>query len=331
MGRAIYTNNAVSQLAAPITTSSTSLSVSTGTGSVFPTITGADYFYATLVDAATSSILEIVKCTARTSDTLTIVRAQQNTTAHAYSIGDRIELRPTASGFGELLALAGGTLTGTLKEAPYANLASASTIDLNSVDSNNIALTGTTTVNTLTAPPAAGIRKTVRCTAAVPFASGILPGGAYTATAGDILNFRSTASAWELESYSLVSGKALISVSFATNAEAQVASISTKALTPANLAATLLGVGQTWQGVARNSGQSYTNDTGRTIAIAVYATSISSNNGFVYITVSGFQLTGTTGSTSGYNPAGCMAIIPPGATYSWTNGGVSGASVYELR
>ena len=89
----LFTNNAAATLASSITTSSTSLTVTTGQGALFPTITGSNIFYATLTDAATGLTIEIVKVTARSSDTFTIVRAQDNTTAHAYSAGDKVELR----------------------------------------------------------------------------------------------------------------------------------------------------------------------------------------------------------------------------------------------
>jgi len=89
----LFTNNAAATLASSITTSSTSLTVTTGQGTLFPTITGSNIFYVTLTDAATGNFIEIVKVTARSSDTMTIVRAQDNTSAHAYSAGDKVELR----------------------------------------------------------------------------------------------------------------------------------------------------------------------------------------------------------------------------------------------
>ena len=90
-------NNANATLAASITSSSTSITVTTGQGARFPTLSAGDYFYATLVD--TSNNLEIVKCTARSTDVLTVVRAQESTTARAYTTGDRIEIRLTAQTF----------------------------------------------------------------------------------------------------------------------------------------------------------------------------------------------------------------------------------------
>jgi len=110
-------NNAFATLAAGINSSATSITVTSGQGARFPTLSAGDYFYATLVD--TSNNLEIVKCTARSTDVLTVVRAQESTTARAYSTGDRIEIRITAQTFVDAagtdkLPLAGGTITGSL-------------------------------------------------------------------------------------------------------------------------------------------------------------------------------------------------------------------------
>lgn len=92
-------NNALSKLAANITSSATSLTVATGDGAKFPTLAANQYFMATLVKS--TGTFEIVKCTARSGDTLTIVRAQEGTTASAFTTADRIEHRLTA---GSLLA-----------------------------------------------------------------------------------------------------------------------------------------------------------------------------------------------------------------------------------
>lgn len=116
------TNNAYGTLNASITSSSTTIVLVAGQGSRFPTLSAGDYFYATLID--TSNNLEIVKVTARSTDTLTVVRGQDSTTARAYATNDRFELRPTAALFNEkadaadvsatYLPKAGGTMTGKL-------------------------------------------------------------------------------------------------------------------------------------------------------------------------------------------------------------------------
>jgi len=95
-------NNAESLLDAPLGTSDTVIEVQTGGGAQFPTLISGDYFYATLsgVDGAR----EIVKVTARTGDTLTVVRAQEGTTAAGFSSGAKIELRVTAASVRDLVA-----------------------------------------------------------------------------------------------------------------------------------------------------------------------------------------------------------------------------------
>ena len=105
-------NNAFSTLASGIDGSVTSITVAAGTGSLFPAAGGADYFYATLIN--TSNQLEVVKVTSRSTDTLTVVRAQDGTTARAYSSGARIELRVTAALLADIrdsITPADGTVT----------------------------------------------------------------------------------------------------------------------------------------------------------------------------------------------------------------------------
>ena len=79
-------NRAVSALAADITSTATSLTVTTDEGAKFPA-TGD--FHITIED-------EILKCTARTTDTLTVTRAAEGTTAAAHITGKSVELRITA-------------------------------------------------------------------------------------------------------------------------------------------------------------------------------------------------------------------------------------------
>lgn len=105
----LYSNNAATTLASGITNSATSLTVATGTGAVFPTITSnQDYFLITLQSVSTGNS-EIVLVTARTTDTFTIVRAQEGTTAIAFSTSDYVQQRVTA---GELTRLAAGSARG---------------------------------------------------------------------------------------------------------------------------------------------------------------------------------------------------------------------------
>jgi|13_taG_2_1085334.scaffolds.fasta_scaffold03557_4 hypothetical protein len=110
-----FSNNGHSTLAASLTNSATSITVASGHGARFPSLTGSEYFYATLIDS--SNNLEIVKVTARSSDVLTVTRAQESTTARAYAIGDRIELRVTAQGLIDIGATVADDAVATAKIA----------------------------------------------------------------------------------------------------------------------------------------------------------------------------------------------------------------------
>ncbi len=102
MAEFLFTNNAATTLAAGIADSDLSLTVATGTGSLFPAPSAGQQFNATIIRASDNAY-EIVKVTAKSTDTFTIVRAQESTTAKAFLTGDRIELRVTAAGLGNMV------------------------------------------------------------------------------------------------------------------------------------------------------------------------------------------------------------------------------------
>lgn len=78
----LYSNNAKTALSSPINSTDTTIHVSSGTGDEFPTIVSSEYaFYATISDPNDATINEIVKVTARTGDTFTVIRSQQDTTS----------------------------------------------------------------------------------------------------------------------------------------------------------------------------------------------------------------------------------------------------------
>lgn len=92
MPNQLFTNNAATTLASSINNSVNSLTVASGTGALFPSPTGTEFFYCTLSNA-TGTTIEIVKVTARSTDTFTIVRAQDGTSAQSFNTGDKVELR----------------------------------------------------------------------------------------------------------------------------------------------------------------------------------------------------------------------------------------------
>ena len=110
MAAALFSNNASTTLTADITNVATSFNVAAG--ALFPAATtGGDYFYCTLVDS--SNNIEIIKVTNRSTNTFTITRAQEGTSARAFtSAATKVELRPTAAGLNSKFDKDGGTVTG---------------------------------------------------------------------------------------------------------------------------------------------------------------------------------------------------------------------------
>ena len=91
MGDLQLKNNAYGTLSASINNSVTTINLTGGHGSRFPSLTGSQFFYATLIN--TSNNVEIIKVTARSTDALTVIRAQDGTSALAFSANDRLEMR----------------------------------------------------------------------------------------------------------------------------------------------------------------------------------------------------------------------------------------------
>jgi len=97
----LFKNNASTKLASGITAAATTMSVVAGTGDLFPNPGVWEYFLCTLVDDLGNK--EIVKVTARTADTFTIVRAREGTTARAFNANSLVENRLTAGALNEVL------------------------------------------------------------------------------------------------------------------------------------------------------------------------------------------------------------------------------------
>ncbi len=106
----LFTNNAKTLLDGAILIDATSIVVDDG--SDFPSPTGSQFFYATLQNPADDTDYEIVKCTARSGNTLTVTREQDGTSAQAWTDGTLCELRFTAGGIDELKAHAADHLSG---------------------------------------------------------------------------------------------------------------------------------------------------------------------------------------------------------------------------
>lgn len=113
MADLLFTNNASSLLKTSISRTDTTIELATGFGIRFPAPSGSQYFLATLEDDQGN--FEVVRCTGRISDLLTVLRGQDNTVAKAFTHSTtRIELRLTAAVMNELVQVSGDTMAGPL-------------------------------------------------------------------------------------------------------------------------------------------------------------------------------------------------------------------------
>jgi len=93
-------NNATGRLAGDIDATQTTISLEAGQGARFPSPSGDDWFPLTLVK--TDGTLEIVHCTGRSNDTLTVTRGQEGTSATSFLVGSKVGLRLTAGAIDQI-------------------------------------------------------------------------------------------------------------------------------------------------------------------------------------------------------------------------------------
>lgn len=113
MAKQLFSNGASAKLAVTINNTDTSVQVQAGYGALYPSPTGGDWFMVTLEDS--NANIEVVKCTARTGDLLTVVRGQEGTSAQSFTnTVTRVECRNTRGSMERLLQRSGDTLGGNL-------------------------------------------------------------------------------------------------------------------------------------------------------------------------------------------------------------------------
>ena len=113
MADIIFSNNASALLAASITPATTVIQVAAGFGVNFPSPGGAQYFVLALEDDAGN--IEIMHCTSRATDLLTVIRAQEGTTALSFTLTvTRCELRLTKGTVEAFVQVSGDSMSGDL-------------------------------------------------------------------------------------------------------------------------------------------------------------------------------------------------------------------------
>jgi len=340
-----FSNFGKAQVAsAPSGTTGLSFTVQAGSGLLFPALALGDYFYGIFKDA--SGNREVVKVEARSTDTMTIAvggRGLDGTTARSWNSGDyfvaglcNVALQESLSN-ANLIAL--GALVSAADKLPYftgsgtAALADISAFIrtlLNDADAAtaratlgalDASLVSSFILTLLNDPDAATARATLGLSLPLPIASG----GTGQTTAANAYN------AIKQAATTAASG----AVELATDAEAQAGADATRCVTPDNLGACVIGMGQSYQDMtaSRASGVTYTNSTGRTIAITAWSTTGGITNQLANGFVNGVLIVSNSlySNGPGYS-AFAYFLVPPGATYriDFGNAGVS-TKWYELR
>jgi hypothetical protein len=102
-----------STLASPIGETDTTIALAAGAGAGFPSPTGGGAVMLVLSDASGAK-REVVACTARADDSLTVVRGMDGTAAQTFSAGDRVTLRlPAGARSAEFTGADGAPLSGS--------------------------------------------------------------------------------------------------------------------------------------------------------------------------------------------------------------------------
>lgn len=314
----LFKNNAYSSLASTLLIAGTSMTVATGTGDRFPVVAGSDFALVTIQDAANR--IEIVKVTARAlgSDAMTIVRAQESTTALNWAIGDVVECRITAGSIAPLSVMTSASTPAAVRAA-IGSGAIGDAMFLTATAAAARALIGAlsasdTIANATASASCSGNASTVT-------------NGIYTTNIGSYapsLTGGGASGTWGIN----VTGSAG-SAPAAGGTSAACSGNSATATTDSQH----FGVGQTWQNVtgSRASSTTYTNSTGKPIMVCVNINSTGSAFGLTF-TVNGTALAGSlhAASTAGYAMNETI-VVPNGQTYSWSLNGATLTAVWELR
>lgn len=214
-----FANNASSTLAAGITNTDTTLTLSSG-GGLFPTLTGTgtDYFWCTIANS--SGAVEIIKVIGHAASSLSftgITRAQDGTSASSWNSGDTVELRIVSAVLNDIPKL---DEVNSYSNANYfargSSIAAATTTDLSLATGNEVHITGSTTITSFGTVQAGATFVLIFDSTPIITHNGtslILPSGSsITAVAGDSCTVVSEGSGnWKCTQYQRASGQSLVS------------------------------------------------------------------------------------------------------------------------
>jgi len=206
MATPLFSNFARTTLAAGITNVAVTMNVAPGTGALFPSPGAGQYFPMVIVNS--SGAKEVVYCTSRAVDALTITRAQEGTTGLAFNAGDVCGLRITSSSLADLLTLVGSPA------AVEVAVASAATTNIGAANSMSVSISGTANITAFDTV-ASGTKRLCRATGAftlVHSANLACPGAAnIVAAVGDLFWAETSgAGVWYIGPYQRATGQALV-------------------------------------------------------------------------------------------------------------------------
>ena len=128
----VFKNNANTTLSSGVNDSTTTIPVTEG--SVFPVAdaTNDTFFFATLADDTNNEIVKVTTSSGNAGNqNLTVVRAQEGTTARSFSSGDKVELRLTA-GMVDTFNLSGNAITLSSNKMGFGDSSPEVSLDLGS-------------------------------------------------------------------------------------------------------------------------------------------------------------------------------------------------------
>ena len=143
----LYINHFSTKLTAQLLAAGTTVNVTPGDGALVAAANGTDWFIATLrrISGYKDVARDIVKITNRSTDALTIVRAQEGTTALQFEVGDQLDIDFTAASFADAfnfpIVAAGGTVNAiTATYAPAITLTDQKLVAFRSLGENTSAI-----------------------------------------------------------------------------------------------------------------------------------------------------------------------------------------------